>query len=186
MVGRGACWAWAIQTCSGGLPISNVCLRITQVTGGNYAVHVGIDDVMSLSDCHAIIDPPGDPFLTVVMSGSTQLFIVPETDIGCSADFGLSADFDTTVLPSQLGGRRVLARIFLFDPRFGIRTFDTPTLAPPYWDRCQAAAGHVAQLDGVRSVEIDGPDVPAGTLARPPDPGQARVAPTISSHGHGC
>jgi hypothetical protein len=131
MIGLAASPASASQTCTGQLPRSNVCLGIWQLSDGNYAVHVGIDDVMSLSDCHSIIDLPGDPFFTVVMSGSTQLFIVPETDIGCSVDFGLSADFDTTVLRSQLGGRRVFARITLFDPR-GTRIFDSPTLSSPY------------------------------------------------------
>jgi hypothetical protein len=102
--------ASASQGCTGQLPRSNVCLSISQLSDGNYAVHVGIDDVMSVPDCHAIVDPPGDPFFTVVMSGSTQLFFIPETDIGCSADFGLGADFDVTVLPSQLGGRTVCRR----------------------------------------------------------------------------
>jgi hypothetical protein len=95
-------------------------------------VHVGIDYHISQTDAQAIIDQPGDPFFTVVMSGSTSLFFVPETDIGASAEFGLSADFDVNVLPSQLGGRTVFARITLTDFRVGTQIFDSPRLSPPY------------------------------------------------------
>jgi hypothetical protein len=131
MIGLVATPAFASQTCTGQTR-SNVCLAIWQLDNGNYLVHVGIDYHISQSDAQAIIDQPGDPFFTVAMSGSTSLFFIPETDIGASAESGLSADFDVTVLPAQLGGRTVFARLWLTDNRVGTQTFNSPSLSPPY------------------------------------------------------
>jgi len=132
MVGVVAGPASASQTCSG-LVASNVCLGIWPLGNGNYAVHVGIDDRVSRSDAQAIIDQPGDPFYVVVVDDSgNPLFIVPETDIGASAESGLSADFDTVVVPGQLGGRTVRARVRLDDRRAGTRFFTSPRLSSPY------------------------------------------------------
>jgi hypothetical protein len=122
--------AFATQRC-GPAFASIVCLEIQKLSDGNYAVHVGIDYHISLQAAQEIIDQPGDPFFTVAMSGSTTLFFIPLTQLGASAD-GLGAGFDVTVLPSQLGGRTVFARMKLTDNRSGIRFFDTFTLSPPY------------------------------------------------------
>ena len=124
--------ASATQTCTAQVG-SNVCLSNFRLSNGNYAVHIGIDDHISQADAQAIIDQPGDPFFTVVTdSDGNALFFVPETDIGASQQDGLSADFDVTVLPSQLHNARVLGRIRLTDNRNGTRVFLTPPLSPPY------------------------------------------------------
>jgi hypothetical protein len=131
MIAFAAAPASASQTCTG-QPRSNVCLGIWLLPNGLYAVHIGIDYHISQSDAQAIIDQPGDPFFVVVKAGSTSLFFVPETDIGASAGFGLSADFDVNVLPSQLGGRTVFAQLQLTDFRVGTQLFNSPSLSPPY------------------------------------------------------
>jgi hypothetical protein len=118
------------QVCSG-RPEVNVCLALAQA-GRFYGVHVGIDYRISRQAAQEIIDQPGDPFFVVVMSGSTQLFYVPEAGIAASDTAGLSASFDVPVLPSQLGGRCVFARVELNDFRTGLKFFDSPTFCPPY------------------------------------------------------
>jgi hypothetical protein len=120
--------ASASTTCTA-RPRSNICLQIDHLNNGNYAVHLSIS--ISVPDPWIIMPPQGDPFSAVMMSGSTPLFAIPETDITASAGV-LSADFDVTVLPSQLGGRTVFARITFFDANTGSsQVFDSATLRVP-------------------------------------------------------
>jgi hypothetical protein len=115
--------ASAAQTCTGHAD-SNLCLAVNGVGNGTFAVHVGIDVHMSLEEAQEYIDDPGDPFVVWIRgddSGSLAefLFTVPRTDLGASAESGLSGDFDIVVPGSWLnednGTDEVRAQVFLID-----------------------------------------------------------------------
>lgn len=137
VIGLTAASALAEQRCSGA-PAANVCLEVVQLSNGNYDVVIGIDYHVGLQDAQAIIDCPGDPFNALVIgddgseSENDRLFIVPMTNMGASAEFGLSADFHTVVFRSQLdeddGTDEVFGRVVLVDCRVGTRIFDTPRI----------------------------------------------------------
>jgi hypothetical protein len=134
--------AFADQRCTG-QPASNVCLSIDRIDTDHYRVHLGIDFHISRDRAQAIIDAPGDPFNARIFGharepiGNQAMFNVGETDIGASAESGLSADFDTTVSRSDLnndpypwpfGFDRVFGRIILTQPNGGpTLTFDSPS-----------------------------------------------------------
>ena len=113
---------------------SNVCLTITDVGGGVYSVHVGIDVSMSRSAAQTIINQPGQAFYADLIgddpSYDNALTPIPLT-YETFGDEGLSAEFDGFVSGSTLnedweGRDEVYARVRLFDTRYNSpRTFTT-------------------------------------------------------------
>src|SRR6266542_84272 len=83
-----------------GRPDSNVCLTITPTWDNrDYYVHVGIDVHMSLATAQRYVDQ-GSPLTAKIMGADPGAddfrFFMRVTDLGASADYGLSADFDYT------------------------------------------------------------------------------------------
>jgi hypothetical protein len=113
---------------------SNICLTISDVGGGVYNVHVGIDVSMSRSAAQTIINQPGQAFYADLIgddpSYDNALTSIPLTSEG-AWDEGLSAEFDGYVSGSTLnedweGRDEVYARVRLFDTRYSSpRTFTT-------------------------------------------------------------
>jgi hypothetical protein len=89
-----------------GRPESNVCLSIEPTPDGrDYYVHVGIDIHMSLAEAQRYVGQ-GSPLTAKIMGSDTFSddfrFFMRVTDLGASADSGLSADFDYVASQSQM------------------------------------------------------------------------------------
>ncbi|MEN3359715.1 MAG: hypothetical protein V7637_3697 [Mycobacteriales bacterium] len=122
-VGLTAGPASAARNCTGPAN-SSLCLTINGVGNGNFDVLVGIDVHMSLEEAQEYMGDPGDPFVVWIRgddSGSLAefLFTVPLINLGASAEFGLSGDFDIVVPGSWLnednGQDEIRAQVFLID-----------------------------------------------------------------------
>jgi hypothetical protein len=89
-----------------GRPEANVCLSIEPTFDGrDYNVHVGIDVHMSLATAQRYV-AQGSPLTAKIMGSDTFSddfrFFMRVTDLGASADYGLSADFDYVASQSQM------------------------------------------------------------------------------------
>jgi len=128
--------ASAAQSCNGGVEYGS-CIDITEIgTTDLHRVHLGIDVYMSRQDAQAIIDRPGEEFSATLMGDDpaydNALINVPVT-WSAAGDGGLSAEFDINALQGywlneDWGQDEVYARIRLWDPRSGLRTFTTPVV----------------------------------------------------------
>ncbi|MGR6924009.1 hypothetical protein ACU635_57930 [[Actinomadura] parvosata] len=127
--------AHATQACTG-QTTSNVCLTIDDAGGGLFRVTIGIDWRIGQVPAQQIIDAPGDPFTAAVFADDSSgwLFSVPITNVGASADAGLSAEGSVLMPRIWLDEDfndvdEVLARVKVNDSRFGvIRSFSSPQI----------------------------------------------------------
>jgi hypothetical protein len=127
--------ASAEQRCSG-QPEVNVCLSITRLSNGEYAVRIGIDYRVSLSVAQQIIASGG---ISAAVWGDDWdddiEFRVPRITWGASAESGLSADFDRVVPGHMLdedpvaGDRDELyGKVTVRLPNNTLRTFQSPNI----------------------------------------------------------
>lgn len=107
--------ASAAHTCSNNSE-RHICLAVDGVGGGNFAVHVDIDLLMSAADAQEFIDDPGDPFVVTIVADDgidtscpivcgtvvPTLFHMPMSLLTASNEHGLSGNFDLTVPGSWL------------------------------------------------------------------------------------
>jgi hypothetical protein len=124
----------AVQACSGQVE-SNVCLTISPLGNGRYAVDVGLDFRIGRDEAQTIIDAFGDPASATVLDDDggalRTLFVAPITDLGASDEAGFSvsarAEGAGGLLNVDSGIDTMRARVTLYDPRTGgTRTFTSP------------------------------------------------------------
>jgi hypothetical protein len=116
-----------------GRPDSNVCLDIYPIADQHYHIHLGIDVHMNEQTAQAYI-AQGNPFRVTIMAPdhfwTDELFDLPLTDLGASAESGLSADFDFEVPRGWLdeddnifdNDDEIYARVALYDA-YSAQTF---------------------------------------------------------------
>lgn len=124
----------AVQACSGQVE-SNVCLTISPLGNGRYAVGVGLDFRIGRDEAQTIIDAFGDPVSATVLDDDNgalrTLFVAPITGLGASDEAGFSVDARAegggAILNVDSGIDTLRARVTLYDPRTGgTRTFTSP------------------------------------------------------------